>query len=321
MPKQFTNNAQDTLDGAITNASSSLALNSASEFPTSGTFHILIDSEIILVGSVSGATFSSLTRGAEGTTAASHSSGATVTLIVTADQLYSFRVERGVHNSRPAASASREGRVYLPSDGIALARDNGASWDVHGPLSPWTPPPSSGWSWVNQGSSSVTTEKDSELLVGAATGSGANLVARVRSAPTPPYTITAHVVGSILSKSFQSVGLCFRQSSDGKIHVFDFTAVTNANPELRSGKFTSATAFSANYQATQAFHHEWFRIADDNTNRVCSYSADGQHWTVFHSIGRTDFLTADQVGFVIGTENAATPNFAPAARLVSWLVG
>lgn len=57
----------------------SLVVTSASGFPVAP-FYILIESELILVGAKSGTTFSSLTRGYNGTSAATHADGTAVTL-------------------------------------------------------------------------------------------------------------------------------------------------------------------------------------------------------------------------------------------------
>ena len=82
----FTANASTTLSAAISSTSStSLTVASSTGFPVpvSGTtqFQILIDSEIINVTAVSGTTWT-IARGQDGTTAATHSSGAAVTHIV-----------------------------------------------------------------------------------------------------------------------------------------------------------------------------------------------------------------------------------------------
>jgi hypothetical protein len=52
-----------------------------------------------------------------------------------------------------------------------------------------------------------------------------------------------------------------------------------------------------------------------------SLSADGMNWIVIHSVGRTDFCTADQVGFFgdCGTSGSVnTLNFA--TILSSWAI-
>ena len=70
---QFTS----TLAANINTSVTSLTMASATSFPSTGT--IIIASELITYTGKSGNTLSGLTRGASGTTAASHSSGATVT--------------------------------------------------------------------------------------------------------------------------------------------------------------------------------------------------------------------------------------------------
>jgi len=81
--EQFSNLAQTTLGSSISAGATSLAVASASGFPASGQFRIVIDQEIFLVTVVSGTTFT-VTPGYESTTQASHTSGAAVAHILTA---------------------------------------------------------------------------------------------------------------------------------------------------------------------------------------------------------------------------------------------
>jgi len=68
-----------TLNGAISDSATSLTLADASLFPSTGTNFIIIGSEEISYTGVTDNTLTGLTRGVAGTTAASHSDGATVT--------------------------------------------------------------------------------------------------------------------------------------------------------------------------------------------------------------------------------------------------
>ena len=70
---QFTSTLSSGINASVT----SLTMASSSSFPSSGT--VIIGSELITYTGNSGGTLSGLTRGANGTTAATHSSGATVT--------------------------------------------------------------------------------------------------------------------------------------------------------------------------------------------------------------------------------------------------
>ena len=93
MTERLANNAIAILDGSISADDTSLAIKDEDTkwpFPNAGNFHIRIDDEIIIVGNRIGTVFSSLTRGAEGTTAASHASGVSVTQPLTAESLTIF---------------------------------------------------------------------------------------------------------------------------------------------------------------------------------------------------------------------------------------
>jgi len=68
-----------TLNGAIDASTTTIVLTSAVQFPSTGTSFVLIGTEMIQYTGVSGNTLTGVTRGTRGTTAASHSDGATVT--------------------------------------------------------------------------------------------------------------------------------------------------------------------------------------------------------------------------------------------------
>lgn len=89
MPEQFANTAKSTLASGFTIGGSTLTLASSggAAFPATGPFAIKIDNEYFIVGTRSGDVLSSLTPAAEGSTAANHSLGATVTHILTARSL------------------------------------------------------------------------------------------------------------------------------------------------------------------------------------------------------------------------------------------
>jgi len=74
-------NASTTTSGSINSSVTTINVASTSGFPTTGT--ILIDSEVITYGGVTGTSFTSCTRASQSTTAASHNSSATVYLVPT----------------------------------------------------------------------------------------------------------------------------------------------------------------------------------------------------------------------------------------------
>jgi len=94
--EQIANKAASTLNGSITSTATTLDVNDAANFPASGNFRIIVDDEVMLVTAVSADTFT-VTRGIESTTAAAHSGGAAVTLLVTAASLAQLLSDSTAH--------------------------------------------------------------------------------------------------------------------------------------------------------------------------------------------------------------------------------
>lgn len=219
-----------------------------------------------------------------------------------------------------APSAPFAGDLWLPSDSFYQLRYSGSTWVPWGPFFPFTQPDDSAFAWINQGSATVSAANGGIHLMAPAQAAD-SLRVRKMTAPATPYVITAAFLfnGFAPPATSQSFGLLFRQSSDGKIHACQHN-VLNSDVLLTSRKWTSATVFSADY-AIEKFHQAgsawWLRIADNGTNRICSFSGDGINWTDFHTIGRTNFLTADEVGFFV---NDFTNTYPVRTTLLSFKV-
>lgn len=187
----------------------------------------------------------------------------------------------------------------------------------------WTPlfqgrkvtlPPTTGWTWVNQETATVDTAKGCLDLYAPATA-GRDIRLYTRSLPGATYTITALVIFNRYPIGPTNIGgLIYRQDSSA-----DFQLVGNYNDlTWVSAKWTDPNTPSADYIATNGVHHRgplWIRILDNGTNRVSSFSTDGDNFVTFHSIGRTDFITADQIG--IGLEGYN--NRDTYLRVISWV--
>lgn len=228
-------------------------------------------------------------------------------------------ITTAAYGSRQAAA--KAGRLFLPSDSFYLDRDTGSAWADWGPLFAMTQPVDGDFSWVNQGSATVSTTNGGIYLSSPGSAS-VNLRCRVK-AKTAPYTITAYCAISFDDvASSPLAGLCFRDSAGGGIVNVGLCWISNII-SWHIGKYTNATTWSgANYVyqahplAATPGPGIWIRIADNNTNRICSYSLDGQNYRVLHTVGRTDFITANQVGFFVEAGSSASQN--PSLTLMSW---
>lgn len=206
-------------------------------------------------------------------------------------------------------------RVAVGTDGQALIADSGETAGVRfGDAGSayvadgiaFTDPTTQTWTALNQGSGTYTEDTTNKRMTILEDGDGsADLRGWYASAPSAPYAIRMHCKywGNGASNML-AVG--FRENSTGELHVIIFGQATGVQFAVQ--KWNSATSVNSNYIAatTVLLMPEWFKIEDNNTNRIISISDDGIVWTQIHSIGRTDFLTADEIFFgVFITTNAA----------------
>lgn len=105
-----------TLSAAITSTSAtSLSVVSSTGFPSSGQFTVRIDGEILLVTAISGTTWT-ITRGQEGSTAATHTVGTYVTMVLTDGS-----IRRLVRQSKAGTNvAARRETNYIEGESVAL---------------------------------------------------------------------------------------------------------------------------------------------------------------------------------------------------------
>jgi hypothetical protein len=191
------------------------------------------------------------------------------------------------------------------------------------------PPDASDFTWDNQGTASVNETNGGIVftLPGTVVGAGGfDLRVLYKAAPSIPYTITTCFIATLfnLAAAPRGFNVGWRQSSDGKLSTLsvDYDNGTGFN-YYRVRKFTSTTVYSADYANTAGRAGSgivvgpiWLQIEDDNSNRICRISADGQNFTQIHSVGRTDFLTADQVCWGgLATTNGTDTSYL---NLLSW---
>jgi hypothetical protein len=289
------NLAETTLASSYTSGGSSIEVDDATGFPSTGAFRVALGNAgrtIFRVDSVSGTTF---TGGAEEFDA-SASAGDTVVGVGT----------RG----------SFERLIQTPASGEIHAYSGVSAADRYGPIWKMTPLDQSGWSWVNQGDASVT-QASGVVFLNAPSAAAQNLRIRKTSAPATPYTITvALICEAAFTGSFNvRTRPSWRQSSDGKLVTIGYLG---GNGVFEVLKFNSATSFSASYAARNVAARPslaFIRMTDNGTNRVVSTSFDGVNFRQLHSVGRTDFMTADEVGIFIGPESGHESGLS----IVSWV--
>lgn len=161
-----------------------------------------------------------------------------------------------------------------------------------------TSPPASGWSWVNQGTSTITTESDgAHTLKAAATGSN-NLIGRVRSHSSGD-VITAYIAHSFFA-GHGGGGLCLRSASGQLTFMY-----IKPSGGLFWENWSTPTSFSSNVGGRGLPEHfrVWLQFEDDGTDIIARYSPVGYpgSFLTVNSVGRTSFLTGGpvEVGFMV----------------------
>jgi len=307
MAELFKNLASTTLNGDINDAVTSLVVASAMGF-TSGDFRILIDSEIMKVSGVSGTTFT-VARAQEGTAAASHTNATAVSHVLTAAALDAHDqndlASCDTYANRPAAGTP--GRIFLPTDGIFIERDNGSTWDKFGPIWPMTPAVAADFpAWVSQGTSTCVDNKGA-MFLRVPNNATATLSCRMKAYPTPPFTVEMGFIPTALPMGASNLmaGLVIRDSVTGKMQGYGVGGTSNEMQLVGANYSLSTTYYSAitGWPTLGSFSCSsliWLKYYDDNASaRVISVSVDGYTWSQLVSLSRTDYCTPDQIGVAV----------------------
>lgn len=288
MREALKNNTASTLAASIDDSQTSFSVASA-VFP-SGQFRIIIDSEI-MIASASGTTLT-VERGAEGTTAAAHSSAAPVTHIVTTGGL----------------------RQYLA--------DNVPGFDGSKPPFNLGGLTSTDFTVINQASATIS-EVDGAILLRRPSTSGQSftLLARGYTSPAtltiamrccwPSAVASARVMGAI--------GL--RESATGKLLLCSLERTSSGGTGYSVFGYSNPTTEGAtrlNPQVSLVLMPEiWFQLADDGTNVTFSVSDDGVAWIALYQQPRTDDFTTAPSQWVWGLSANSTSRDCT-SRLIHW---
>ncbi|MEN6532165.1 MAG: hypothetical protein ABFD89_00785 [Bryobacteraceae bacterium] len=311
-----------TLGSAYTAGSGSMTLTTehGSRLPSSGTFWLEYPrssvsdaARIWKVTARSGDTIS-VTCETVYSADANLDSGSTLAAVFDVKALDQLRADLCQTGALASASAEKAGNLYLPTDSQYMLRDTGSAFGCWGPIQKLTPPPSSGWTWDNLGSSAVDYTNGYPYLCCPRLGA-AQLSLLYRTAPSTPYAVKfllSHDISGAPPGSSGSAGatttyfIGFRDSA-GKILEFG-AGYTTSGPSIRTYKWASSSSASAvqtDYKNSAAGDIAWrnpcwMAIADDGTNLRTYWSIDGQHWKQFDSVSRTNLFSSGPTQYCLG---------------------
>ena len=293
--EQFVNDASTTMNGTVNATTTSFVVADASVFPTEGDFRLLVDSEVVLVTSVTANTLT-VERGVDNTTAATHTNGTTIEAILTAGAIDQYM------DDVTAGYSDRPPFRILDENGNTLTSAN--------------------FTWVNQGTATVSDDTWGGITMTTNTAAGDDMRILKRSAPSGAWKLTAHFLfgpgynnGGGSSSSYMS--LLVRESDTGKLGVIEI----RIGGLVRVRRYSSPTSYNSE-QATMDFSGDraWLQIEDDATNLYFRISADGINWFEVASYARATYMTSlgpDEIGFLANSDSGENLQLY---HIQSWIV-
>lgn len=171
-----------------------------------------------------------------------------------------------------------------------------------GPIFPLTIPVDPG-TWVNQGSTTLTTNADGTLTFSLAGVGSNNAHLRVKAVPATPYTVTALILQN-LNTAVNTLGCGIALVDTVSTKHIDFFADQNGNAFFT--RIIEWNNYSGSYNGdllngttgAPSLSLVWFRITDDGTNRTFFMSTDGVNFIQVAQTTSTAFLTPTSIGYV-----------------------
>ena len=313
-----------TLASSYTSGGVSLVLTAGhgARFPSSGDFWVRVEDEVFKCTSRSTDTLT-VVGAQDGTSASNHASSSEVRWVLGVAGLDQMRTDisgAGTYANLPAAGTITGDLYFFTDSPYTHARWNGSSWDHFAGGHLMTIPVFGDFAWVNQGSATATTTYGG-VIIYAPEGASDSLRILKKAAPATPYTIEgAFTIPTMPVVNYNAGGLLFRNSAALTLASSGFGTNFAAIPYYFSAavnKWTNPTTYSAAYLSVGIPVPSllWFQISDNGTSRISRWSADGINWMHLHTVGRTDFLTADEIGFFANANNATYPAFV---HLLHW---
>ena len=317
MVKEVYGNGAQSFLTADVDATSTTLTTSGSSWPTGGQFTILVDTEYMLVTAVSGSTLT-VVRAQEFSAATPHNKGTIAFADLTVGAL-SRLVRQSVNGTN--ISARRE--LNFIGSNVSITDDptnDRANITITGG-SPYTAPPTTGWTLYQGAGSSGTYTTDATgctiIEANAAGGGNENMKALVQPIPATPFKLAGFVQTTFPpGNNATNTGLIWRESATGKYQALAFGG---GSTNLQTYCWTNANTYAGinPSSVSPGPFPVYLQLGYDGTSLTFAYSADGLFYTTFYTQAKNYFFATapDQVGFYINAQNNTGSG---AARLVHW---
>jgi hypothetical protein len=181
-----------------------------------------------------------------------------------------------------------------------------------------TPPVAANFSWVNQGSATISSVGPFLYLLQAGLSAADSWAFQVESLPSTPYDHEIFILPDYLNRSYMQGGLAILASgATPKAVVFALVGQMPNSPsagglnapEFQIIKLNSPTSFNSTYFNMGApFIQDgiWLKVHDDGTNFTFYFGAKRNKYTQVYQVSRTDWLTPSVRGWGQDAQNSSS---------------
>jgi hypothetical protein len=178
-------------------------------------------------------------------------------------------------------------------------------------ISAYTSLAKSNFTIVNQGTE-VISDYYGGIVIAAPAKASSFCTLLVKTAPTPPYSITMNIERLTYNFGWGGCGVCWYNSTSGKIIVVRYETSSGSAVGITKMQLVYSQWADVNLSSTADLLQSginigkisWYRLVDDNTTRYVYISRDGYNWKLFYSEARTTYITPNSIGFQITPINA-----------------
>ncbi len=166
-------------------------------------------------------------------------------------------------------------------------------------------------------SASASTTASGGIYLSAAASATDNLRYYDKDVPVGTYTITMCIIPNLVSAQYLFCGFAWNDGT--KLVTFGCDAGSLiAENSLTCRDWTNATTHSGDNKLQGCLHSGpiWLRAGEDASNRIMSFSRDGENFLSFLTETKTNHLTATKVGFYCNSRTASWP---AAMTVKSWV--
>jgi hypothetical protein len=235
-----------------------------------------------------------------------------------------------IQSNRPSAGV--QGRIFKPTDGYYESYDNGSSWDIYiNGFKCSNPPAATTFTKVTGNANISTLTDESDGLMLQVTGSGNtsnNPTAFIKAVPSSPYVMTIGFSAQWFLHNNVLFGLCLANGNASSSSVINFWIGYAGSNYMYSQKLSTYTTWNSDYlsmplPSSFLSGPVFLRIRDNGTTRYLEYSMNGRVWDLFHSVGRTDYMTPTYCGIWAGADvtNVSTSLTRIRSKIFHWYLG